>query len=123
MFCWLKQYSEEEYDWLLSSSVLFPSLLPLLQECQEASEDGLTPSILILGCGNSSLSADLKEEGFSNITSLDFSPIVIEHMQEKHPDMRWVEGDMRCLEEIFAEEVFSSSFFYLFFTFSFLLAV
>ena len=96
-------FREEEYDWLLPSSVLFPSLLPLLSDLRK--EEGDLPSILVLGCGNSTLSSDLREAGFGRIASLDFSPTVIERMQDKHPDMRWVEGDMMSLEDVFGDEV------------------
>lgn len=39
--------------------------------------------ILVLGCGNSSLTADLFSAGFQRITSVDLSPAVIERMQKR----------------------------------------
>jgi len=53
--------------------------------------------ILILGCGNSSLSRDLYDDGFKNIVNLDYSQIVIDKMQKKHQnckEMSWVCMDM-----------------------------
>ena len=42
--------------------------------------------ILELGCGNSSLAFDLKNLGYKNITSIDFSRIIINQMKEKYFD-------------------------------------
>jgi 2-polyprenyl-3-methyl-5-hydroxy-6-metoxy-1,4-benzoquinol methylase len=42
--------------------------------------------ILELGCGNSSLAFDLKNLGYKNITSIDFSKIIINQMSEKYSD-------------------------------------
>ena len=39
--------------------------------------------ILNLGCGNSRLSEELSEEGYEDITNIDFSPKVIAIMEEK----------------------------------------
>lgn len=40
-----------------------------------------TDNILITGCGNSSLSADLYDVGFSNITNIDVSEVAIKQMK------------------------------------------
>jgi SAM-dependent methyltransferase len=53
--------------------------------------------ILVIGCGNSNLSACLYDKGFKNITNLDFSDTVIEEMRTKNTErdqMRWIVGDM-----------------------------
>lgn len=42
-------------------------------------------SILVPGCGNSSLSADLTNDGYGSVTSIDWSEICIENMREKDP--------------------------------------
>jgi 2-polyprenyl-3-methyl-5-hydroxy-6-metoxy-1,4-benzoquinol methylase len=39
--------------------------------------------ILELGCGNSSLAFDLHNIGYKNITSIDFSSLIINQMKEK----------------------------------------
>eukprot|EP01047_Picozoa_sp_COSAG01_P055691 COSAG01_NODE_6228_length_3779_cov_8.384783_2_plen_184_part_00 len=60
----------------------------------------ITPSdrILIVGCGNSTLSREMFDSGFIQLTNLDFSATVIERMAARHadcgPTMRWVVGDM-----------------------------
>jgi SAM-dependent methyltransferase len=42
--------------------------------------------ILELGCGNSDLASDLYDDGYRNVTSIDFSDVVIKKMKEKHYD-------------------------------------
>jgi len=75
---WDERYRREEnYDWLLTYQALSPVLTPLLLPTQR---------ILVLGAGNSSLSADLYEAGYENITNIDISAVVVERMQAKHHD-------------------------------------
>ena len=40
--------------------------------------------MLIIGCGNSEISADLFDNGYTHITNIDFSPLVIEEMIAKN---------------------------------------
>ena len=40
--------------------------------------------IMILGCGSSNLGEQLYKREFQFITNIDFSTIIINHMQEKH---------------------------------------
>ena len=57
--------------------------------------------ILIIGCGNSSLGADLYDDGYQNITNIDFSQTVIALMAAKHVQrsrMRWIEMNMLELD-------------------------
>ena len=64
-------------------------LLPLLKK---------DATILIVGCGTSSLSEKLYDAGYHNITNIDFSSIVIEKMNSIHselrPLMKWLTMDM-----------------------------
>ena len=41
-----------------------------------------TSTILNIGCGNSKLAEEMYEDGYTSITSVDISDIVIEQMQE-----------------------------------------
>ena len=41
-------------------------------------------AILNLGCGNSRMTEDMVEDGYERITSVDFSRICIDQMQEKY---------------------------------------
>ena len=50
--------------------------------------------ILVLGCGNSSLSSDLERDGCKHVTSVDLSPVVIQHMRKRAladgmPELQW----------------------------------
>eukprot|EP00884_Botryococcus_braunii_P023150 jgi/Botrbrau1/9519/Bobra.0211s0010.1 len=54
--------------------------------------------VLVVGCGNSELSAQMYDDGCTDITNIDFSPGVIRDMMVKHirarPSMRWLVMDM-----------------------------
>lgn len=54
--------------------------------------------ILIAGCGNSTISADLYKIGIKDIVNADISEIVIKQMEEKYrescPDMKWLKMDL-----------------------------
>jgi ubiquinone/menaquinone biosynthesis C-methylase UbiE len=51
---------------------------------------------LVLGCGNSPMSADMLKSGFQKVVSVDLSPIVISQMKEKYKSeqrLEWLEMD------------------------------
>ena len=87
---WEERFLEEDsYEWLLS----FQQLIPHLRK-----ED----KILIIGCGNSSLSAELYDAGYENITNIDFSSNVISRMSKMNEaagrhNMKWVQMDMLAM--------------------------
>ena len=60
--------------------------------------------ILNIGCGNSKLSEDLSEEGYEDITNIDFSHKVISIMEqtykEKFPKMKFQVMDVLDMKEI-----------------------
>jgi SAM-dependent methyltransferase len=68
-----------------------------------------TDLILVAGCGNSDLSADLYDVGYRNIVSVDISTTVIRQMtskyEESRPDLKFLQMDL--LEMSFAENEFS----------------
>lgn len=87
---WDERFKDEEkYDWLMEYHHVSDSLEPLLKK---------SDNILIVGCGNSTFSKDLYDAGFTNLTNIDYSGVVIEKMRQKHsvdcPLMKWVEMDM-----------------------------
>jgi 2-polyprenyl-3-methyl-5-hydroxy-6-metoxy-1,4-benzoquinol methylase len=87
---WDKRFETEvDYDWLTKFTEVKELILPFIN---------LSDKILIVGCGNSSFSADLYDLGYLNITNIDFSSILIEKMQslhiEKRPNMKWLCMDM-----------------------------
>lgn len=90
---WNKRYeSEDHFEWLGLGHE------PLLDEMEHmlSSFPRDTP-ILILGCGNSRLSADLLQRGFTDILSTDYSRICIQNQRAKYihePRLKWDIMDM-----------------------------
>lgn len=87
---WNDRFQEEEkYDWLVEYQHVSNDLEPLLN---------FTDNILVVGCGNSTFSRDLYNAGFTNVTNIDYSGVVIDKMSQSHandcPLMKWVEMDM-----------------------------
>ncbi|CAM6106352.1 unnamed protein product [Calypogeia fissa] len=81
-------------DWKLISKLL-------TAKC-ELKANNSEQKILIPGCGNSTLSEDMYDAGFSNITNIDFSRVVIAEMLRLHvrsrPRMRWLVMDMTKMQ-------------------------
>mgnify|MGYP003974429777 CR=1 FL=1 len=93
---WNKRFAtEEKYEWLCSyidvKEYIVRDILP-------------SDNILVLGCGNSTFSADLHDNGFKNVTSVDFAPNVIKAMKIKyeasHKSLIWQVEDVRNLNGI-----------------------
>ncbi|XP_059778041.1 EEF1A lysine methyltransferase 4 isoform X2 [Balaenoptera ricei] len=56
--------------------------------------------ILVLGCGNSALSYELFLGGFPDVTSVDYSSVVVAAMRDRYahvPKLRWETMDVRAL--------------------------
>ena len=84
---WDKRYtSEESYDWFFTWPELREKLSPHITHQDR---------ILHLGCGNSTVSADMFDDGYTNLVNVDFSEVVIHNMAEKRPDMSWIRMDIR----------------------------
>jgi len=94
---WNQRYLEEghneSFDWFKSYSDLAELLHALIPN--------KSSRILMLGCGNSTLSEDMWDDGYRNITNVDYSAVLIEQMQKRHgqvrPEMEWHEMDIRNL--------------------------
>ncbi|KAI5940357.1 endothelin-converting enzyme 2 isoform X6 [Manis javanica] len=57
--------------------------------------------ILVLGCGNSALSYELFLGGFPDVTSVDYSSVVVAAMRTRYahvPKLRWETMDVRALD-------------------------
>src|SRR4051812_42715899 len=91
-----KQYWDEfflkrgdaAFEWYGSYKELIPVLRPHMK---------VDDHVLNIGCGNSTISVDLYDNGFRRISNLDFSDLVINEMQAKYNDregMTWEVGDM-----------------------------
>ena len=90
---------EEQFEWLQVWEAYGPSLLEVLKRAITKERE---PRVLVIGCGNSDLGAQLYKEGWTDITNVDFSAGVISKMQVKYqtlcPSMQWHVGDCRSLE-------------------------
>uniref|UniRef100_A0A671LVZ4 Endothelin-converting enzyme 2-like n=1 Tax=Sinocyclocheilus anshuiensis TaxID=1608454 RepID=A0A671LVZ4_9TELE len=61
---------------------------------------GTEENILMLGCGNSALSYDMYQAGYTTITNVDYSSVCVESMAERHKDcaqLSWLCMDARRL--------------------------
>ena len=126
--------TEESFEWLLSYPQLQHQLEPiLLQYCSCPSTGYSTepsPSqppplslkenntavvdtsiydkslvrILMVGCGNAPFSCHLYDDGYTNIVNIDYSPMVIQNMQQLHstlrPKMQWMVMDMTRMDAL-----------------------
>ena len=93
---WESRYQKDNgtYDWLLK----YENVKPLLQP-------HLSPSlqILNLGCGNSTLSELLWNDGYHYITNIDYSEEVIRRMTDRvgpRDGMSWLTMDMRKMDSL-----------------------
>jgi ubiquinone/menaquinone biosynthesis C-methylase UbiE len=82
---WQERYSKnlDPFEWYVSWERLKPLLMPLLDECQ---------TCLHVGCGTSSVGADLLTAGIERVVNVDFCEIVIESMKKKYsfePKLEW----------------------------------
>ncbi|XP_068455459.1 EEF1A lysine methyltransferase 4 [Clinocottus analis] len=89
---WDERYKTERcFDWLGS----FSKFQPLLEKHVHVED-----SILILGCGNSSMSGDMYRAGYRSVTNIDYSSVCIRAMRARHagcPGMTWHQMDARRL--------------------------
>ena len=86
--------TEQQYDWFKDYSQFAHLCAPHLQ---------LTDSILILGCGNSSLTQDLYKAGYKKLTSVDLSDVVIHRMRARaaaasQDEIKWQVGSHQLYE-------------------------
>ncbi|KAJ1407277.1 S-adenosyl-L-methionine-dependent methyltransferase [Sesbania bispinosa] len=95
---------QDSFEWYSEWHNLKDPLLSLLQT--------LTPplQLLVPGCGNSRLSEHLYDAGYTAITNVDFSKVVISDMLRRNvrlrPHMRWRVMDMTAMQ--FEDETFSA---------------
>ncbi|KAF4519043.1 hypothetical protein B566_EDAN001629 [Ephemera danica] len=74
-----KKRGSKSFDWYGE----YPELCGLLHKYIKPKDN-----VLVIGCGNSTLSATLFDVGYRNITSIDTSSVVIKQMQDLHRDAR-----------------------------------
>jgi ubiquinone/menaquinone biosynthesis C-methylase UbiE len=54
--------------------------------------------VLVVGCGTSSLSFEMYEEGYKSMHSVDYSSEAIAEMQQKYPQLEWSVMDVRHMD-------------------------
>ncbi|KAF8284890.1 putative methyltransferase domain containing protein [Trypanosoma cruzi] len=90
---WEERYRSNDttYDWYVPFDSLEPILRPLLQPPEQV-------RVLMVGCGNSRLSASLYDElNIRKITNVDVSPTVIAQMERRcknMTEMQWICCDL-----------------------------
>lgn len=79
-------------DFLYSRYSDFADLAPFLCKYIKARDD-----VLMIGCGNSTLSNDLYDTGIEKITNIDLSEKVVKQMkkqnEKRRPNMNWLAMD------------------------------
>ncbi|KAI9812003.1 MAG: hypothetical protein M1827_004895 [Pycnora praestabilis] len=86
-----KSEISDSHEWFRT----FDKLRPFLTKHLPPVSDG--PGILHLGCGTSTMTADLYNLGYRNQTSVDFSHVVIDAMRQKYGELelQWAIMDVR----------------------------
>ncbi|KAF9031408.1 hypothetical protein BDZ89DRAFT_627609 [Hymenopellis radicata] len=86
---WDQRYQAEShggsFDWFKSYADIAPLFRNLIPD--------KTSRILMLGCGNSTLSQDMYDDGYRNIVNVDYSAVVIDQMKQRHESTR---PEMEC---------------------------
>jgi SAM-dependent methyltransferase len=81
------------FDWLITFEAFKAQQLNSFMNATDA--------ILMLGCGSAAFSADLYDDGYTNITNIDLSDVVIAQMKEANdkdrPGMTWAVMDVTSL--------------------------
>ena len=77
----------------------YPSIRTLFRNSVKSPSD----AVLVAGCGNSTLSAEIHADGFADITSFDYSSETIDAMRAKYADgphaaLKWSAMDATKLE-------------------------
>eukprot|EP00898_Chlorokybus_atmophyticus_P008586 jgi/Chlat1/8729/Chrsp9S00721 len=103
---WNQRYygsGDQLFDWYNS----YDALRPLFD--QYAKKDG---AILQVGCGNSQLGEQMYDDGYQNITNIDYSEPVVQLMsrrsQTTRPDIKYMTMD--CRRMTFADKTFDLVF-------------
>lgn len=85
--------TEEHHEWLASYSDV--------KAVVNAAVPDRAARLLLVGCGTSTLAADLVDDGYRNVVSTDYSEVVVQRMRAKyaasHPGIVWQVQDMTAL--------------------------
>ncbi|RAL37238.1 hypothetical protein DM860_004160 [Cuscuta australis] len=89
-----KNLGSPPYDWYLSWKQIKPALVPVLEGlCKEIKKEDIR--ILVPGCGDSGLSKNLYDAGFTSITNVDYSTPLMHLMKKRYnlDGMQWITKD------------------------------
>lgn len=83
-FSFVPKREKEPFDWYQR----YPGVKHFFQQSFLSKIDSPFPNrdttrVLVPGCGNSKMMEDMIEDGFKNITNIDYSPVVISQMEER----------------------------------------
>ncbi|CAP24584.1 Protein CBG03740 [Caenorhabditis briggsae] len=81
--------TEKNFEWLSGLDAFQHLITPLI------SKDS---SIAHVGCGSSQVSMQLWDLGYTNITNIDYSQVLIDNGSLKYPCMKWVADDITILK-------------------------
>ncbi|SCO91858.1 uncharacterized protein FRV6_15986 [Fusarium oxysporum] len=94
--------NEPTHEWFRSFSQVLPFLQKnLLEQPGRTAQDN--PRILHLGSGDSVVPAELAERGYHKQLCVDFSPVVVDMMTERHKEItgiEWSRVDVRDMPSI-----------------------
>ncbi|KYG13634.1 hypothetical protein FVEG_13903 [Fusarium verticillioides 7600] len=94
--------NDPTHEWFRSFSQVLPFLQKnLLEQPGRTAQDD--PRVLHLGSGDSVVPAELAERGYQKQLCVDFSPVVVEMMTERHkdiPGIQWSRVDVRDMPSI-----------------------
>lgn len=81
-------HGRSSYEWY---GLGFKEIQPMLDQVFPSADSG---DILVVGSGDSDISAEMDRVGW-NVTSIDFSATVTEHMRRRYPLLRFLTMDAR----------------------------
>ncbi|ETS65326.1 hypothetical protein PaG_00055 [Moesziomyces aphidis] len=90
---WDQRYADEteqDFDWFKK----YDDLKELFDEVMPERSS----RILMLGCGNSTLSPSMHTAGYTSIVNIDYSSTLITRMSQRYPDQSWLEMDITQLD-------------------------
>ncbi|GMI28519.1 hypothetical protein TeGR_g258 [Tetraparma gracilis] len=99
---WDERYTKdpEPFDWYQRYSGIRELIAQYIKK-----ED----NVLVAGCGNSRLSEDMYEDGYSSVANIDISRVVVDQMTDKYkekPALTWQQMNVCSLE--FPDESFDA---------------
>lgn len=108
---WEERYSKHEgdYDWFGTWNS--QSQVQFKRHVEEHLPDNKVNPVLVIGCGNSRLTSELLQDGYTNISNIDISTVVIEQMARKFEGQKGVDFQVMDITNLtFPEQLFDVVF-------------